>query len=365
MSNKKGNNKRSRQFSYTTPIKYEGQYYPSAEANLMDDNDMVRQGRAFVDGNGQYYTLGPTGEANPVMQSTDLNGVTVTAKYTPKKWFNDYLTMSNDNTQVLNQPNNGYNQHLEERGINGAKANAAWEQDHPNLTAWGYMPSALAFATAAAPAAMAAGDAIAGTAAGEGLTNTLGLMANAASNSTWLPWVDAGLSSAFAANGLQDVQNGRFTPQTAMDLMPLAQLGKPMYEAGKGLYYVAKDWRPFVPWNPNRYYRIVGKAGEPIKDAVESGFVRGPGAVPGYRETIKAQLEQTNPNSITLLPKAMDYPMFSKGKPWEGSTLDRILENLQSFAVRQILDLLFGKNPTRILDTRARLAYLGRATMES
>ncbi len=125
MGNTKENNKRSRQFSYTTPIKYEGQYYPSAEANLMDDNDMVRQGRVFVDGNGQYYTLGPTGEANPVMQSTDLNGVTVTAKYTPKKWFNDYLTMSNDNTQVLNQPNNGYNQHLEERGINGARANAA------------------------------------------------------------------------------------------------------------------------------------------------------------------------------------------------------------------------------------------------
>lgn len=80
------------------------------------------------------------------------------------------------------------------------------------------------------------------------------------------------------------------------------------------------NWRPFVPYNPNRYYRIVGETGNPIGDAIESGVIRGPGAVPKYRETIAAQMQEASPNTIFLLPKAHDYPMFSKGKPWGGST---------------------------------------------
>lgn len=73
----------------------------------------------------------------------------------------------------------------------------------------------------------------------------------------------------------------------------------------KGTTKVVKDWRPWVPSNSNRYYRIVGKTGDPIGDAIETGTIRGPGK---------------NPNATGDLMKAHDYPMFSKGRTWQGST---------------------------------------------
>lgn len=86
-------------------------------------------------------------------------------------------------------------------------------------------------------------------------------------------------------------------------------------KAGKGIYdssskavqsvkNKAKDFTLKVPEDPNRYYRIVGETGNPIGDAIESGVIRGPGA---------------NPNAEGLF-KAHNYPMFAKGRPWEGST---------------------------------------------
>lgn len=92
-----------------------------------------------------------------------------------------------------------------------------------------------------------------------------------------------------------------------------------LVKSNSGVVQDVKNWRPFVPINLNRYYRIVGQVGNPITDASESGVIRGPGAVPGYRDAIKAELS-TDPNTITLLPKAHDYPMFAKGHPWRGST---------------------------------------------
>lgn len=79
------------------------------------------------------------------------------------------------------------------------------------------------------------------------------------------------------------------------------------------------NWRPLVPRDPNRYYRIVGTAGDPIGDAIKSGVIRGPGASQEARAAMQ-QLMTNEPNTITLLPKAHSYPMFSKGKPWNGST---------------------------------------------
>lgn len=44
-----------------------------------------------------------------------------------------------------------------------------------------------------------------------------------------------------------------------------------------------------MPWNPNRYYRIVGETGNPIGDAIESGVIRGSGAVPANINYMKMQ----------------------------------------------------------------------------
>lgn len=79
--------------------------------------------------------------------------------------------------------------------------------------------TAVPFAVASYPFIGGAAEYMGGTALGQGLTRGLGYLSGAASNSTWLPWADAALTSYFGANGMQDIQNGRFTPETAMDFM--------------------------------------------------------------------------------------------------------------------------------------------------
>lgn len=74
-----------------------------------------------------------------------------------------------------------------------------------------------------------------------------------------------------------------------------------------------------VPNDPNRYYRIVGKSGDPIGDAIKSGVIRGPGATEELADATRKALRSNNEGRF-LLTKAHEYPMFSKGKPWSGST---------------------------------------------
>ncbi len=233
MTNKTNN----RIFSYNRGIRYGDNTYPSSDATLVDENGQQWQGPIFADANSQYYTM-QNGKAVPVMPVHTLDEVTVTA---PKKhktasdYFGDYLTMSNDATKVFNTPHRDYNTHLAERAIRGAQSHAAWEQEHPNLAAWSYAAGAAPFVVASAPLVAGVGDALASSAIGQGITNGLGLVSNAASNSTWLPWLDAAATSYFGAHGLQDIANGNFTPETALEVAPLMQMAKPVYNAGKGI----------------------------------------------------------------------------------------------------------------------------------
>lgn len=73
-----------------------------------------------------------------------------------------------------------------------------------------------------------ASDALASTALGEGITSGLSTISNTTKGSTWLPWLDAGATSYFGAKGINDIANGIFTPETAMEVAPLAQMFKPL-----------------------------------------------------------------------------------------------------------------------------------------
>ena len=255
-------NTNNRTFSYNRGVRYKGNTYPSSDALLVDNNGQQRQGLIFADNDSNYYTL-LNGAPMPVTPVHTLDEVTVTAPKKHKRLsdaFGDYLTQSNDITMVNNLPHGEYNTHLKDNAINGAKSHAIWEQEHPNLAAWSNAAASVPFAVAAAPFVLGAGEAVAGTALGQGITNGLGIVANAASNNTWLPWIDAGVTSIFGAKGLQDMANGKFTPETAMEVMPLMQLGKPMYEAGKGAYDVGKElydankFKSELDWSPESWF---------------------------------------------------------------------------------------------------------------
>ena len=78
-----------------------------------------------------------------------------------------------------------------------------------------------------------AGDALAATAAGQRLTSGLNFAANNIGRSKVWPWIDAGLTSIFGAHGIDKVANGDIhnvgdVVETGLDLMPLAQLARPV-----------------------------------------------------------------------------------------------------------------------------------------
>lgn len=209
------NNNTLREFSYSRPITYKGVPYPSAPANILTDGQQTPV-NVFADANGSYYVLDNNGSAKSVMPVHTLDEVVVT----PSKenllsaQFNEYLTQSNDKTQVLNTPHREYNPHLKTKFLEGARYHAAWEKEHPNLTAWNQALSAVPFAVASAPLVGALGQSALATTAGQtARAGIASLMSN--------PIVDAantGLGLGFAAKGAYDVSQGEFTPETAMDL---------------------------------------------------------------------------------------------------------------------------------------------------
>ena len=247
-------NTNNRTFSYNRGVRYKGNTYPSSDATIVDDNGQQRQGPIFIDANSQYYTM-QNGAPVSVMPLHTLDEVTVTPKREQllTAGFNNWLTQSNDATMVNNLPHREYNTHLKDNAINGAKSHAIWEQEHPNLAAWSNAAAAVPFAVATTPFVLGAGEALAGTALGQGITNGLGMVANAASNSTWLPWLDAGVTSIFGAKGLQDMANGKFTPETAMDVMPLGRVVSPIINEGKHLATNINDYN-----NINKFIKRYG-----------------------------------------------------------------------------------------------------------
>lgn len=212
-----GNKTKTRRFSYTNPIMFQGSYYPTAEWDIQSDTGEVNPATVFADANGSYYTLDNNGSAIPVMPFHNLDEVTVTA---PKKQdvsanaFSRYLTMSNDNTQVNNLPHREYNTHLKENAERGAKEHALWEKEHPNLAAWGEAAGAIPFGVASIPLIAGTGQALLGTAAGQavksGVTKALANPLVELANNT--------IGLGFAGKGAYDVSQGNFTPETAMDL---------------------------------------------------------------------------------------------------------------------------------------------------
>lgn len=208
-------NNTTREFSYSLPITYKGVSYPSAPANILTDGQQT-SGNVFADANGNYFVLGDNGTAKSVMPVHSLEEVVVTPSRENllSSQFNEFLTQSNDQTQVLNTPHREYNPHLKNKAIKGALSHNLWEQEHPNLSAWSQALSAVPFAVASTPLIGAAGQSVMATTAGQaaraGITS---LMSN--------PIVDAantGLGLGFGVKGAYDVSQGEFTPETAMDL---------------------------------------------------------------------------------------------------------------------------------------------------
>nr|DAT77951.1 MAG TPA: hypothetical protein [Caudoviricetes sp.] len=208
-------NNTTREFSYSLPITYKGISYPSAPANILIDGQQT-PGNVFADANGNYFVLGDNDTAKSVMPVHSLDEVVVTPSRENllSSQFNEFLTQNNDQTQILNIPHREYNPHLKNKAIKGALSHNLWEQEHPNLSAWSQVISAVPFAVASTPLIGTAGQSVMATTAGQaaraGITS---LMSN--------PIVDAantGLGLGFGVKGAYDVSQGEFTPETAMDL---------------------------------------------------------------------------------------------------------------------------------------------------
>lgn len=252
----------TRGFSYSNPVRYGGYDYPSTQANLLDSNGNASKTNVFADANGQYFVLGGNGVAKPVMPVHTLDEIVVTPNRENllSDAFNNFLAQSNDNTQVLNTPHREYNPHLKGNAVKGALSHNLWEQEHPNLSAWGQAAAAVPFAVASAPLVGALGQSALSTTAGQAIRSGISsLMAN--------PLVDAantGLGLGFAAKGAYDASQGNFTPETVLDLAGGAGLMfKPLtrfVRARKATPIARNEGIPFgegiVPTNPEGWENV-------------------------------------------------------------------------------------------------------------
>ena len=255
----------TRRFSFSHPTRYQGQTYPTAEADIDYGNGTTQQGRIFADANGVYHTLDAEGN---ILDATPVHGLDEVIVTAPRRdnllseRFNRFLTESNDNAMVNNTAHRQYNTHLEENALQGAKAHALWDKEHPNLSAWRDAVTAVPLAVAAAPFAVGAGKAAIGTAAGQTARNGLvALMTN--------PIMDAAntaLGLGFAGKGAYDVSQGEFTPETAMDLaggLELLAKGSSMFDRFLTARNSMKDLKASTTdntlFNFNEEFPLVGK----------------------------------------------------------------------------------------------------------
>lgn len=208
--------------------------YPIMGANGKIFNAPVYQdvnGNAYtVDNNGNAYYVASQDTFDEPVQLNDVNVYAPSPQQMLDNQLSSYSTLSSDRTQANNVRHRQYNPHLYDNAQRGAISHNTWTKEHPNLDAWGYVPSAAAFATAAYPLAATAGSAALGTeiggALGSGVTS---LMANPVVNA-----INTGLGYGFAGKGLYDISQGHFTPMTVLDLAGL-------YPAVKGTEKILKD----------------------------------------------------------------------------------------------------------------------------
>ena len=221
---------------------------------IMGTNGKVFNAPVYQDVNGNAYTVDNNGNAYYVasqntfdkpVQLDDVNVYAPSPQQMLANQLSGYSTLSNDMTQANNVRHRQYNSHLYDNAQRGAISHNTWTKEHPNLDAWGNVPSAAVFATAAYPLAATAGSAALsteiGSALGSGVTS---LMANPVANA-----INTGLGYGFAAKGINDIRNGKFTPMTVLDLAGL-------YPAVKGTAKMLKDpQKQFKEAFKDIYYR--------------------------------------------------------------------------------------------------------------
>lgn len=207
----------TREFSYTRPIMFQGEYYPSADSVISDEYGNKTEGRIFADANGQYYTKDRDNNVFPVMPVENLDDVVITEQDKREPLlFNRYLTR-NDNTHVNNLPHREYNSSLKANAERGAKEHALWDREHPNLTSWRDAATAVPFAVAATPLVVGTGQGLMSTALGQAAKHGIAtLMEN-----PYVAGINDAIGLGFAGKGVYDVSQGKFTPETAMDFMGL------------------------------------------------------------------------------------------------------------------------------------------------
>lgn len=247
-------NNKTRRFSYTEPILYMGESYPSAKTDIVNDRGLTNSGTIFAVNNGEYYTLDSNGNAMPAIISEELPEIEVRPSQDEmlSAAFNRYLTMSNDKSKVNNVSHREYNSHLKESALNGAKAHASWDKVHPNLAAWRDFATAVPFGVAATPLLGGLGETALGRAVIEGVGKVMAKPAVKA--------VDSALGIGFGAKGTYDVSQGDVTPSTLLELAG----AYPGIKAARGLVNVSRtpkesfvselDWSPdswFKKYRPN------------------------------------------------------------------------------------------------------------------
>jgi len=207
-----------------------------------------------------------TGNLGKAYKPTDDYGVVakrVTNNLTPEQKANMFLknytlaqavrdnqTASNDNLWIENGREK--NPSLAYKGIVGGSSNATWEQEHPALAKWQYVPDLVTFGVAAYPFAAGASDAIMETSAGQAISGPLVDMAMQIGRSKWMPWADALTTAYFGQDAINnDVKNGNVTPETVLELAPMARAGKGITEEVSN--FANKAWHSTYAQYP-RYY---------------------------------------------------------------------------------------------------------------
>lgn len=212
----------TRRFTMDKPVLFNGQYYPSTNMPVDDGNGNIQDMTVFADRVGNYFT--PNGE--DVILQGSLPEVVIHPKEPTQSeilanMFNNYLTMSNDRTKVNYVPHREYNTHLNNRAIQGARSNALWEKEHPNAASWMYTLNAAPFVVAAAPVAITAGQTLAASSAGQVIRNGIGRLLTMPHVKVSVDATNYGLGAYFGGKGVEDISQGIFTPNTALDILGL------------------------------------------------------------------------------------------------------------------------------------------------
>lgn len=207
---------------------------------IMDTNGQIFNAPVYQDDNGNAYTVDGNGNTYYVerqnifdspIQLDDVNVYAPSPQYMLDNALSQYSTLSNDKSKVLNTSHRHYNTHLEDNAQRGAISHNTWTKEHPNLNAWGYVPSVAAMTTAAYPIVAGVGSAALGTTAGQlarvgvskFMNHPISLLADQA-----LGWYGG-------VHGVQDVLEGKFTPMTALDFMGVEPVISSVLRADKWL----------------------------------------------------------------------------------------------------------------------------------